>query len=299
MYIIEQLRKIIANSNSDNCIRKVGVVIFLDALGTKRLGTEESCEFIKKRANFLEEVHYIRDKRAKAFKCELGVNLPNLDIALFQDSIIISWEEPEPKQLSETYHFSFFQAAGQFLIDTITEAIRRDLYFRGAISQGEYVVNISKKNVTIIGPAVADAADFFEIVDWVGVIQTPNFQEKYLSYLKSIAEKDRIRLGLPIGVEDVINKYNFLFVKYPVPLSAKNVDPSSAKIGSSVKKEFYVSSWPVMACKIEPKISILNILRNKAISELPAYRSKYVNSYQFLEWYKTQFWEELKKRPGE
>jgi hypothetical protein len=282
-------------TDDNDCIRKEGIVIFLDALGIKGLGTQKSCEFIKKRTDFLKEIRNIHDKRTIEFKRELDVDLPDLDIALFQDSIIISWEEPELIQQSEDFHFSFFQAAGQFLIDTITEAIRQDLFFRGAISQGEYVVNISNQNVTIIGPAVDDAADFFEIADWVGVIQTPNFQKKYSSYLETIAKKDSFRLGLSIKVDDVIEKYKFLFVKYPVPLSVKKVNKSD----SPIRKVFFVSSWPVMACKIESEISIFNILRKKAISEPLDYQSKYSNSYWFLEWYKNQFWDELKEKPGE
>lgn len=283
-----------------NCIRKNGVVIFLDALGVKNLDTEGSCEFIRKRGEFLKEVHYIRDERAKQFKKDLDIDLPDLDIALFQDSIIISWEDPEPKQKSERYHFSFFQAAGQFLMDTITEAIRHDLFFRGAISQGEYVVNISNKNVSIIGPAVSDAADYFEIGDWVGVIQTPNFQEKYISSLETLAEADKTRLGLPITVDDVIDKYKFLFVRYIVPLSVKKIDLFSSKPDSLItSREFFVSSWPIMACMIESKIPISKILFEKSITEKPEYQLKYFNSYQFLEWYKSQFWEDLKKRPGE
>jgi hypothetical protein len=277
----------------------VGVVIFLDALGVKGLGTLKSCEFIKKRSDFLEEIQYIHKKRTAEFKQELGVELSDLDIALFQDSIIISWEGPEPQQHSELYHFSFFQKAGQFLIDAISEAILRDLFFRGAMSHGEYVVNISNKNVTIIGPAVDDAYNYYEIADWVGVIQTPNFQKKYQKCLNKIAKEDSIRLGLPIRIEDVIDKYNFLFVQYPVPLSTNIKHSSSITADTSTRQDFYVSSWPVTACMIEPKISIFDILRKKAISEPLKYQSKYSNSYWFLEWYKNNFWEKLKKRPTE
>jgi hypothetical protein len=280
--------------DSDKIYSKVGFVIFLDALGTKYLGTEKSIDFIKKRKKFLEECIYIRNKRAEEFKRDLNIDLPIPDIALFQDSIIISWEETEPKREPQKYHFSFFQAVGQWLIDAITEAIKDDLFFRGAISQGEYVVNISHQNVTIIGPAVDDASDFFEIADWVGVIQTPDCEKKYLSYLKTVAEEDGVNLN------DVIDHYRFLFVHYPVPLSVKKIDYFSLKSDSfSLRKEFYASSWPVMACKIEPKISISKNLLKKSISENPKHQSKYYHPYLFLEWYREKYWEGLKPRVGE
>jgi hypothetical protein len=283
-----------------NCIQKKGVVIFLDALGVKHLDTEGSCEFIRKRSDFLKEVHNKRDLRAKEFKQELDVDLPDLDIALFQDSIIISWEEPEPKQKLKKYHFSFFQAAGQLLIDAITEAIKQDLYFRCAISQGEYVVNVSNKNVTIIGPAVSDAAHYCEMADWIGAILTPNCEKNYLSYLTYISEIETKREGRLIHVEDVISHYRFLFVKYSVPLSISKTNVFSTKPNSlALRREVFVSSWPVIACMIEPEISISKILYEKSITEKPEYQSKYFNSYRFLEWYKSQFWEGLKKQPGE
>jgi hypothetical protein len=288
------------SNQSNNSIKKNGIVIVLDALGVKNLGTKRSCEFIKIRDVFLEEVRYIRDKRAKEFKHELNIILPDPDIALFQDSIIICWAEPEIKQDTDRCHFSFFQAAGQWLNDAITEGILLGLYFRGAISQGEYIVNISDHNVTIIGPAIDDAMNFFEITDFVGVVQTQNCKNTYLSYLASLSKKDTIRLGHPISVEDVIHHYRFLFVKYSVPLSKSKINFFSTKPDSlALRKECFVSSWPVIACMIESKIPISKILFEKSITEKPEHQSKYFNSYQFLEWYKSQFWEGLKKRPEE
>lgn len=284
--------------NSDNCIRKVGVVIFLDALGTKGLDINESCQFIKKRDDFLKEIRNIRKQRAKEFKRELKIDFPEPEIAVFQDSIIISFEEKKYKQKTNEYHFSFFFAAGQLLIDAITEAMRRNLFFRGAISQDEYVVSVSKKNITILGPAVDDASNYYEIADWIGVIQTPNCEKKYLAYLNQIAEQDSIREGRPISVNLVLDKYRFLFVKYSVPISITKLNLFS-KSPIVLKKDLFVSSWPVMACKREPDVSIVEILKQKIITVLPEHQLKYQNSLRFLEWYKSEFWEGLKKRPGE
>jgi hypothetical protein len=287
-----------AYSNSNNCIRKVGVVVFLDALGTKGLDSNGSCEFIKKRDDFLKEIRNIRKRRAKEFKRDLNIDFPEPEIAVFQDSIIISFEEKKYRQKSEEYHFSFFFAAGQLLIDAITEAMCRDLFFRGAISQDEYVVSVSKKNITILGPAVDDASNYYEIADWIGVIQTPNCQRKYLAYLNQIAEQDSIREGRNISVNLVIDKYRFLFVKYSFPISVTKLNLFS-KSPIVLKKDLFISSWPLMACKREPHISISGILKQKIITLPPEYQSKYHNSLRFLDWYKSEFWEGLKERPRE
>ena len=43
------------------------------------------------------------------------------------------------------------------------------LFFRGAISYGEY----EQEDSTFIGPAIDDVAGWYEAADWIGVILTP------------------------------------------------------------------------------------------------------------------------------
>jgi hypothetical protein len=102
------------------------------------------------------------------------------------------------------------------------------LFLRGAISQGEYIFDTSEKNVTVIGPAIDDAHDYYEQADWIGVIQTQDCKEKYLANLKSIAEKEKRPL------EVIIEYYQFLFVLCNIPLH----------LG------FFVSSWPQLTYQI-------------------------------------------------
>jgi len=184
---------------------KTGVVIFLDALGVKNLGITKSLEFLEKREKFIEGIKIIRDKRSYQFKNKLNVVLPEPEIALFQDSLIICFEKVEKTD------FSFFFSAGQFLVDAINFAIGLKLFFRGSISYGDYIFTTSKNNVTIIGPAIDDAHDYCEKADRIGVILTPDCEKKYISDLMLIAKKE----NRPLDV--IIEFYRFLFVQYSIP----------------------------------------------------------------------------------
>ena len=212
------------------------------------------------------------------FKRELNITLPDPEIAVFQDSIIICWEEQTPVKEQEGYHFSFFHAAGQWLIDAINCAIGMNLFLRGAISQGEYIFDTSEKNVTVIGPAIDDAHDFYEQADWIGVIQTKDCKEKYLLNLKSIAQKE----SRPLEV--MIEYYQFLFVPCNIPLHRRENG-----IENISKEGFFVSSWPQLTYQIEKKGGdrILQILSDESKRpENVKYKSKYENALAFAKWYK-------------
>lgn len=259
-------------------ISKSGVVVFLDALGVRHLGIEESREFCKKRNSFIERVKWIRDQKAPQFKRDLDIVLPDPEISIFQDSIVICWEEEISKQRQDNYHFDFFQAAGQWLIDAMNCAIGMKLFFRGSISHGDYVSCKSDNSVTVIGPAITDAHDFCEgtkwRADWIGVIQTRQCTDKYLSKMDSIAKIENTTR------EGAIDHFNFLFVPYRVPLS------------NETKEDFFAVSWPRLTYSIYDKggYNILKILSDEANRPKNAkHRSKYDNSLAFAQWYKYKF----------
>jgi len=73
------------------------------------------------------------------------------------------------------------------------------LFFRGAISYGEY----EQEDSTFIGPAIDDVAGWYEVTDWIGVILTPTTNYIY----------DRFE-NVTIGVNKIpVTPY----IKYTVP----------------------------------------------------------------------------------
>lgn len=262
---------------------KKGVVVFLDALGVSNSdpNLEKSKEFISKRDLFIKCAKELWETRNVQFKKDLKMNLPEPEIATFQDSIIICWSEQEQKQDS----LPILLAAGQWLTDAINFAIGIKLFFRGSISVGNYIFNTSAKNVTIIGQAVFDAHRYERIADWIGVIQTPDCQKEYLSFLKSVAKKENQTLN------DVIEYYHFLFVPYHIPLRKEKNE-----VDAITKEEFYALSWPLIACKIEQKKSISQVLLDNSRSVNREYKSKYDNANKFFEWYKTNIFPKIPKQ---
>lgn len=251
---------------------KKGVVVFLDALGTRNHTIQQSKKFCHSKKKFIEDVKELWKRRQGQFlnDVELRWNLPEPEVATFQDSILICWSEKEQKQDSLPILFS----AGQWLTDAIPLAIGEyGLFFRGTISYGEYIFDSSRENVTVIGPAVTDAYNCHDLANWIGVIQTPNCQKEYISLLKTIAEKDKQPLAA------VLDYYHFLFVHYQVPLHEKNEFNTSTM-------DFFSVSWPQMSIKIEKEKSISKILLERCLLEDPRYKLKYCNTYAFQKWYK-------------
>ena len=242
---------------------KTGVVVFLDALGVSNRTLEESINFVLTRDELITGVKRIWELRGEQFRVELENELPQPEIAIFQDSIIICW--PEQKGRKQDL-LPLFLAAGQWLTDAITFAIGMKIFYRGAISIGEYIFNASAENITVIGPAITDAYSFHDCADWIGVIQTPNCQKQYQSFLEADARQRNEKINPDF--------YEFLFVRYLVPLhDGKN-------------EEFYALSWPMLSCKIDDEHSISEDLLDMSHSVNPEYKSKYDNATLFFEWYK-------------
>ena len=214
---------------------KMGVVIFLDALGVKGLGIEKSHQFLKKRDQFLIGVKKIRDIREKQFKEGLNIDLPDPEIVVFQDSLIICFEKTSNDKLP------LIITAAQWISDAFNCAILSKLFLRGSISQGEYIFDSSEKNVTIIGPAIDDAHTYCELADWIGVMLTPDCEKKYLSGLKIIAMKENVSL------DAVIDYYHFLLVQYPIPIHKGKTENDLSK------KKYFVVSWPQLTYWTEKK----------------------------------------------
>ena len=88
----------------------------------------------------------------------------------------------------------------------------------------------------------------------------------------------------------VIERYQFMFVPYPIPHKVKN------KGNIITKKNCYALSWPFTACRIEQKISISQVLLNNSLSVNEEYKSKYDNANEFLEWYKKNIFPKIPKQ---
>ena len=138
------------------------------------------------------------------------------------------------------------------------------LFFRGAISYGEY----EQEDSTFIGPAIDDVAGWYEVADWIGTILTPTTNYIY----------DRFK-NVTVGVNKIpVTPY----IKYTVP----------GKGGRSFKLNCL--NWPAYLQASYKRITKSNeksdarALFEKMFSEQAAFDAsvllKYENTLDFIDY---------------
>ena len=191
--------------------------------------------------------------------------LPEPNFISFGDTLILTWEIDE-KDISKC-----LIPISIWITATIAYSLSKKRLYRGALSIGKFVSD----DKHVIGPAIADAAAWYEEADWFGVILTP-ISKTYL--LDAIEEWDRIKF-----LEEGIS-YKSFFVEYMVPFK------------KAVEKSFWTIPWPI---SFYDQKSFLNKLPEysklsppkllcKCLEDLPkpkGVQSKYSNSLTYFEWY--------------
>lgn len=176
---------------------KHGYVMMLDVLGFR--------EYVSKRGdidffNIWDEINKsIDDKKnelLKRFKDQI-----NIDYLCLSDTLIIcvSLATNDPKIDDRAAIVIFIELIGAFFNKQMQE---NSIFFRGAISYGQYYFN-DKQNI-IMGPALDEASEWYETVDWIGIILSPSAEYAVEMYL-SRSDVDNIK-------RDLVKK---TFCKYP------------------------------------------------------------------------------------
>jgi flagellar biosynthesis/type III secretory pathway chaperone len=113
----------------------------------------------------------------------------------FSDTIIITAKVEGYKNNNDLVEY--IPKIGVVLSDIVQEAIKNELFFRGAISFGQYY----KSPESVIGPAIDDAAICYEEPQLIGIIASKDF----------------------VGILNNLEKeYEFTpFIRYNVPLKEK------------------------------------------------------------------------------
>jgi hypothetical protein len=140
--------------------REHGIVAILDALGAASFGDAEIKRFIDSRQLVLR---LLTEKALDAFG-EIGADM--ITTFTFNDTILIvlrtGQQEPRLAQISD-----FFTIMRKFLVDSLANRI----LFRGSIAIGAFYAN--DKTNTVMGPAVTDAAAWYDKAEWIGAYATP------------------------------------------------------------------------------------------------------------------------------
>jgi hypothetical protein len=87
-----------------------------------------------------------------------------MHVSYFGDSLLLCWEIKDQDMLEDYLIRIWYMTSG-----IVFESLIRGIPFRGALSIGEF---IQSDNI-YLGPAIYDAASWYEMPDFIGVIATP------------------------------------------------------------------------------------------------------------------------------
>lgn len=163
---------------------KFGIIVLLDALGARNMDIQMS-------QNYLDAVNHLRMEIHEALKITLDIDkkekkgteklFNKLRPRFFADSLLMTYEVIRERQIN-----SYLGRICFILEILIVQALEKGILYRGAISIGDYIEN---ENV-VLGPAVTDAANWYDKWNMIGVMATP-------------ATSHYIRAAHNISLEDV------------------------------------------------------------------------------------------------
>jgi hypothetical protein len=234
-----------------------GFIALLDALGVSSYSLESSKIFIRNRDILIEQLQTISAKLG-----ELERDLISPEIFTFGDTLLFTWNVGKERIMKGLV------PVGEWISTAILLGIRYKMLFRGSISVGEY---ITEKN-TVVGPAVADAAAWYEDADWFGVTLTPSLEFHLISLIESEYGKEKV-------------DFEKWFVEYPIP----------RKMGN--KRQWCVS-WPYKIWESQkppsPKSTLSTMLWD--FPKPKGTETKYQNSFQFFLWYGKTVYSRMKEK---
>ncbi len=266
---------------SDKTTHALGAIVFLDALGTKMSWTnKEPKKYIDTFENILKSFKSGKkeyDGVAEEFQNDPESNFLKLEIRSFSDTVIMFLYE-QFDRVKDKYDrlYGLYQLAslGIILSESFYKAIKKGIYFRGVIGFGEYHFS---KNM-IIGPAVEEAAEWFERPDWIGISTTPS-----------------ATYGLQLLKER--GKFPPEYMPYDVPMKdGKNIDS-------------FALLWPLQNLswnkKVNPKEAdkMLKKVRKKVLESFSLEKSigissesKYNNTLRFIDCVKARYGSDNKSK---
>lgn len=206
------------SKDSNEYVVKTGVVAMLDLLGIGSLSSKECVDLLRCRDAI---VRSIENHDLKKF-------IPHLDICQFGDTILFCIETKSNAIVAyDTYRPLVF-----FLNHLVTEWIDKGFLIRGAVAYGDYVLPSSKSvgSATVIGPAVAEVARWYEAIDWAGVVVVPSCSELVEDSLQKL-------LTTAINPDGGLGWFPVDYIQYDAPV----VDGECTNNNS---KRLWCLAWP-------------------------------------------------------
>lgn len=227
-----------------------GLIAILDALGAARYSEAEINQFLKSRDLVLSLLQ--------------GKARGRVTVFTFSDTVLIVYPTDGPAIFADVR--AFCELLRKFVINSLAQRI----LFRGAFAIGLFLVE--RGTQTVLGPAVTDAAAWYNRADWIGVTATP--QATLL--VQSLTEQRG---------DDLFR----LVIDYPVPL--KDRAPLSLK-AVNWPKAFFVRGLRPWTDGERPRAKCLSLLAMNAVPQ--GTESKYFNTMAFFDY--CESWRKRRKK---
>lgn len=173
---------------------KTGIVVLLDALGVGSRNIEDAHRFIEQRQKFFD----LTTKKMSELDDSGDAKMDDNRLSKFQfgDTMLLAYESQEEDWYLDLRQMLVVLRAG------FVHALDDQLLLRGSVAIGEFIADNDTN--TAVGPAVSDAAEWYEAADWAGIILTPEASMHFRSKRANATS------------------FDWLAVDYDVPLSGKD-----------------------------------------------------------------------------
>ena len=235
-----------------------GLIAILDALGAADYSGDRISQFLESRNLVLR----LLSSKAKDVLGDIESEL--VTVFTFNDTVLIVYVTGRPATVKDFEDFCLLLR--KFVVDSLAQGI----LFRGAISTGLFHVN-AKAN-TVMGPAVTDAAAWYNSADWIGIMATP----LATLHMRSLIAQSKADL-------------DHVVVDYPVPLKSQT---SNSLKAVNWPKAFYVHGLRPLAEGENPKAKCLSLLARHGVPR--GSESKYFNTIAFFD-YCVELWRKQQK----
>lgn len=154
--------------------KRFGVVVLLDALGTKgRWKREDAREIIRSYKSFGDEIEKQYKAETKGLRRLFGsmVNGIAVEVSTFSDTFLVTISAKSDHKSNDKAS-TFVLISGIIIAGTIFRGLEENIPLRGCASVGEFYV--SRRRYMLIGQPIDEAAEYHNMLQWVGVTAAPS-----------------------------------------------------------------------------------------------------------------------------
>jgi hypothetical protein len=156
------------------------------------------------------------------YKNMLPIPKFKIEVSVFSDTVVLALYGDD--ELSRVFPDSFLiYMTGFFLIPIFRKSFVNEMYLRGTLSVGEFHLYKGKLGLSLVGPAVNDAAQSYESTSWIGISTSQSASLTLEQERKgSSFERDAVAIttsykGLKANLQAILDLIKSSFIRYDIP----------------------------------------------------------------------------------